>query len=148
MNPPTSEHRICRFGLYEADLDAGILKRHGIPVKLQEQPFRILGFLLERPGQIISREELRNRLWPEGTFVEFDGSLNTALMKLRAVLNDDSENPRFVETLRRRRHGKPRDELAVVPANTCADARDALFRLLVVERVTLLARDLKLALYV
>jgi len=99
MNPPTSEHRICRFGLYEADLDAGILKRHGIPVKLQEQPFRILGFLLERPGQIISREELRNRLWPEGTFVEFDGSLNTALMKLRAVLNDDSENPRFVETV-------------------------------------------------
>lgn len=99
MSPETSENRICRFGLYEADLDSGILKRHGIPVKLQEQPFRILGFLLERPGQIISREELRNRLWPEGTFVEFDGSLNTALMKLRAVLNDDPENPRFVETV-------------------------------------------------
>src|SRR4029077_20204696 len=99
MSPETSEHRVCRFGLYEADLDAGILKRHGIPVKLQEQPFRILGFLLERPGEIISREELRNRLWPEGTFVEFDGSLNTALMKLRAVLNDDPENPRFVETV-------------------------------------------------
>ena len=99
MSPETSEHRVCRFGLYEADLDAGILKRHGIPVKLQEQPFRILGFLLERPGEIISREELRNRLWPEGTFVEFDGSLNTALMKLRAVLNDDPETPRFVETV-------------------------------------------------
>jgi DNA-binding winged helix-turn-helix (wHTH) protein/Tol biopolymer transport system component len=99
MSPEASEHRVCRFGLYEADLDAGILKRHGIPVKLQEQPFRILGFLLERPGEIISREELRNRLWPEGTFVEFDGSLNTALMKLRAVLNDDPENPRFVETV-------------------------------------------------
>src|SRR6266850_3933268 len=99
MSPETSEHRVCRFGLYEADLDAGILKRHGIPVKLQEQPFRILGFLLERPGEIISREELRNRLWPEGTFVEFGGSLNTALMKLRAVLNDDPENPRFVETV-------------------------------------------------
>ena len=99
MSPETSEHRVCRFGLYEADLGAGILKRHGIPVKLQEQPFRILGFLLERPGEIISRDELRNRLWPEGTFVEFDGSLNTALMKLRAVLNDDPENPRFVETV-------------------------------------------------
>jgi len=99
MSSETPEHRVCRFGLYEADLDAGILKRHGIPVKLQEQPFRILGFLLERPGEIISREELRNRLWPEGTFVEFDGSLNTALMKLRAVLNDDPENPRFVETV-------------------------------------------------
>jgi Tol biopolymer transport system component/DNA-binding winged helix-turn-helix (wHTH) protein len=99
MTPQVSEHRICRFGLYEADLDAGTLKRHGIPVKLQEQPFRILTFLLERPGNIISREELCNRLWPEGTYVEFDGSLNTALMKLRAVLNDDPENPRFVETV-------------------------------------------------
>jgi Tol biopolymer transport system component/DNA-binding winged helix-turn-helix (wHTH) protein len=99
MSLDTSDNRICRFGLYEADLDAGTLKRHGIPVKLQEQPFRVLGFLLERPGQIISREELRNRLWPEGTYVEFDGSVNTALMKLRAVLNDDSENPRFIETV-------------------------------------------------
>lgn len=99
MTPQISEHRICRFGLYEADLDAGTLKRHGIPVKLQEQPFRILTFLLERPGNIISREELCTRLWPEGTYVEFDGSLNTALMKLRAVLNDDPENPRFVETV-------------------------------------------------
>jgi DNA-binding winged helix-turn-helix (wHTH) protein/Tol biopolymer transport system component len=99
MSPETSEHRVCRFGLYEADLDAGILKRHGIPVRLQEQPFRILGFLLLRPGEVVSREELRNRLWPEGTFVEFDGSLNTALMKLRAVLNDDPENPRFIETV-------------------------------------------------
>jgi Tol biopolymer transport system component/DNA-binding winged helix-turn-helix (wHTH) protein len=99
MSPQISEHRICRFGLYEADLDAGTLKRHGIPIKLQEQPFRILTFLLERPGNIISREELCTRLWPEGTYVEFDGSLNTALMKLRAVLNDDPENPRFVETV-------------------------------------------------
>jgi DNA-binding winged helix-turn-helix (wHTH) protein/WD40 repeat protein len=99
MTPQISEHRVCRFGLYEADLDTGTLKRHGIPVKLQEQPFRILTFLLERPGHIISREELCNRLWPEGTYVEFDGSLNTALMKLRAVLNDDPENPRFVETV-------------------------------------------------
>ncbi|HXT26128.1 MAG TPA: winged helix-turn-helix domain-containing protein [Candidatus Eisenbacteria bacterium] len=99
MAPQISEHRIRRFGLYEADLDSGTLKRHGIPVKLQEQPFRILTFLLERPGNIISREELCTRLWPEGTYVEFDGSLNTALMKLRAVLNDDPENPRFVETV-------------------------------------------------
>jgi Tol biopolymer transport system component/DNA-binding winged helix-turn-helix (wHTH) protein len=99
MSSDTTEHRVCRFGLFEADLDAGILKRHGIPIKLQEQPFRILGVLLERSGEIVSREELRNRLWPEGTFVEFDGSLNTALMKLRAVLNDDPDNPRFVETV-------------------------------------------------
>ncbi|HEY6126700.1 MAG TPA: winged helix-turn-helix domain-containing protein [Candidatus Acidoferrum sp.] len=99
MSPEIKERRICRFGLYEVDLDAGILKRHGIPLKLQDQPFRILSILLQHPGEIISREELRNRLWPDGTFVEFDGSLNTALMKLRAALNDDPENPRFVETV-------------------------------------------------
>jgi len=99
MSSDISERRICRFGLYEADLDAGTLKRHGIPIRLQEQPFRILSFLLEKPGEIITRDELRARLWSQGTFVEFDGSLNTALMKLRAVLNDDPENPRFVETV-------------------------------------------------
>src|SRR5215831_2170399 len=99
MKAATSEHRICRFGVYEADFQAGTLKRHGMLLRLQEQPFRILAVLLERPGQVISREELRNRLWPDGTYVEFDGSLNTALMKLRAVLNDDSDNPRFVETV-------------------------------------------------
>lgn len=95
----TLVHRICRFGVYEADFGAGTLKRHGIPLRVQEQPFRILSLLLERPGQVVSRDELRSRLWPEGTFVEFDGSLNTALMKLRAVLNDDPNNPRFVETV-------------------------------------------------
>jgi Tol biopolymer transport system component/DNA-binding winged helix-turn-helix (wHTH) protein len=99
MSPQTSEHRICRFGLYEADLSFGTLKRHGIPLRVQDQPFKVLGYLLEHPDQIISREELRNHLWPEGTFVEFDGSLNTALMKLRAVLNDNAENPRFIETV-------------------------------------------------
>jgi len=124
MTPQISEHRICRFGLYEADLDAGTLKRHGIPVKLQEQPFRILTFLVERPGNIISREELCARLWPEGTFVEFDGSLNTALMKLRAVLNDDPENPRFVETVPKKgyRFIAPVHFLEPMPATAIAEA--------------------------
>ncbi len=99
MKAATSEHRICRFGVYEADFQTGTLKRHGMLLRLQEQPFRVLAVLLDRPGQVVSREELRNRLWPDGTYVEFDGSLNTALMKLRAVLNDDSDNPRFVETV-------------------------------------------------
>src|SRR5215467_15115636 len=99
MKSDISIQRVCRFGVYEADFHAGTLKRHGVPLRVQEQPFRILGLLLERPGQVVSREELRSRLWPDGTFVEFDGSLNTALMKLRAVLNDDPENPRFVETV-------------------------------------------------
>lgn len=83
-------------------MEQGTLSRQGTPVKLQEQPFRILALLLEAPGEVLSREDLRKRIWPEGTFVEFDGSLNTALMKLRAALNDNAENPVFIETVPRR----------------------------------------------
>src|SRR6516162_8274901 len=98
----TPERRVYRFGLFEADLEQGTLTRQGTPVKLQEQPFRILALLLEAPGEVLSREDLRKRVWPEGTFVEFAGSLNTALMKLRAALNDNAENPVFIETVPRR----------------------------------------------
>jgi DNA-binding winged helix-turn-helix (wHTH) protein/Tol biopolymer transport system component len=96
------DRRIYRFGLFEADLEKGTLSRQGTAVRLQEQPFRILALLLETPGEVLSRDELRKRIWPEGTFVEFDGSLNTALMKLRAALNDNAENPVFIETVPRR----------------------------------------------
>ena len=88
--------------MFEADLEQGTLSRQGTPVKLQEQPFRILALLLEAPGEVLSRDDLRKSIWPEGTFVEFDGSLNTALMKLRAALNDNAENPVFIETVPRR----------------------------------------------
>jgi DNA-binding winged helix-turn-helix (wHTH) protein/Tol biopolymer transport system component len=96
------DRRLYRFGLFEADLEQGTLSRQGTPIKLQEQPFRILALLLEAPGEVLSRDDLRRRIWPEGTFVEFDGSLNTALMKLRAALNDNAENPVFIETVPRR----------------------------------------------
>ncbi len=96
------DRRLYRFGLFEADPEKGTLSRQGVPVKLQEQPFRVLALLLETPGEILSRDELRRKIWPEGTFVEFDGSLNTALMKLRAALNDNAENPVFIETVPRR----------------------------------------------
>ena len=96
------DRRLYRFGLFETDLEQGTLSRQGTPVKLQEQPFRILALLLEAPGEVLSRDDLRKRIWPEGTFVEFDGSLNTALMKLRAALNDNAENPVFIETVPRR----------------------------------------------
>jgi len=96
------DRRLYRFGLFEVDLERGTLSRQGTPVKLQEQPFRILALLLETPGEVLSRDDLRKRIWPEGTFVEFDGSLNTALMKLRAALNDNAENPVFIETVPRR----------------------------------------------
>ena len=94
--------RLFRFGLFEADLDLGTLTRQGVPVKLQEQPFRILALLLEARGEILTREELRKKIWPDGTFVEFDGSMNTALMKLRAALNDNADNPLFIETVPRK----------------------------------------------
>jgi Tol biopolymer transport system component/DNA-binding winged helix-turn-helix (wHTH) protein len=97
MNP-----RIVQFGLFELDLDARELRKSGVRIKLQEQPFQILAMLLERPGTLVTREELQKKLWPEDTFVDFDLSLNSAVKKLRQALGDDSENPRFVETLYRR----------------------------------------------
>jgi Tol biopolymer transport system component/DNA-binding winged helix-turn-helix (wHTH) protein len=91
-----------RFGVFELDLSAGELRRNGIKVKLQEQPFQVLTELLDRPGQIVSREELRNRLWPADTYVDFDHSLNAAIRRLRDALGDSAENPTFVETVARR----------------------------------------------
>jgi Tol biopolymer transport system component/DNA-binding winged helix-turn-helix (wHTH) protein len=90
-----------RFGLFQVDLVRGTLARHGIPLRIQVQPFRILELLLRQHGEIVTREQLREALWPEGTHVNFDGSLNAALKKLRAVLQDDAENPRFIETIPR-----------------------------------------------
>ena len=94
--------RNVRFGVFEADLEAGELRKHGLRLKLSEQPFQILTMLLVRPGEIVSREELRERLWPSDTFVDFDHGLNNAVMRLREVLGDSSEHPRFIETLPRR----------------------------------------------
>jgi len=92
---------LARFGLFEADLGRGTLSRQGIRIHIQEQPFRILSMLLRKNGEIVTREQLRQALWPEGTHVNFDGSLNAALKKLRAALQDDAENPRFIETVPR-----------------------------------------------
>ncbi len=96
-NPAT-----VRFGLFEADLHTRELRKSGIKIKLHDQPFQVLAFLLERPGEIVTREELQTRLWPSDTFVDFDLSLNSAVKKLRQALGDESDNPRFVETLYRR----------------------------------------------
>jgi Tol biopolymer transport system component/DNA-binding winged helix-turn-helix (wHTH) protein len=102
MAESAAKSNIVRFGLFELDLQARELRKSGIRIKLQEQPFQILSLLLERPGEIVTREELQKRLWPGDTFVDFDLSLNSAVKKLRQALNDDSENPRFIETLYRR----------------------------------------------
>jgi DNA-binding winged helix-turn-helix (wHTH) protein len=85
-----------RFGIFEADLRAGELRRSGSKVRLQDQPFQVLAMLLERPGQIVTREELQTRLWPADTFVDFDHGLNAAIKRLRDALGDSAENPRFV----------------------------------------------------
>ena len=99
---PTSGPQVVRFGLFEADLVAGELRKGGIRIRLQEQPFQVLAQLLQRPGEIVTREQLRQRLWPADTFVDFDHSLNTAINKIRDALDDSASNPRFVETLARR----------------------------------------------
>ncbi len=91
-----------RFGTFEVDLRARELRKGGIRIRLQDQPFEILSVMLERPGEVVTREELRLRLWPAGTFVDFEHSLNAAVKRLRAALGDDADNPRFVETLHRR----------------------------------------------
>src|SRR6185503_3224232 len=91
-----------KFGSFEVDLRARELRKGGIRIRLQDQPFEILAVMLERPGDVVTREELRQRLWPAGTFVDFEHSLNAAVKRLRAALGDDADNPRFVETLPRR----------------------------------------------
>lgn len=93
---------VVRFSAYEVHLRAGELFRQGRKIRLQVQPFHVLEMLLERPGEVVAREELQKRLWPADTFVDFDHSLNTAIKKLRQALSDDRKKPRFIETLPKR----------------------------------------------
>src|SRR5450631_498282 len=97
-----STPKVVRFGTYEVDLRSGELRKSGLKVRLTGQPFQILGILLERPGELVTREELQKRLWPGDTFVDFDKGLNAAVNRVREALGDSAENPRFVETLPRR----------------------------------------------
>lgn len=96
------KNRTVRFGPFEADLDARELRKRERKLRLQEQPFVVLAYLLERAGTVVSRDELRAHLWPADTFVDFDHSLNTAVNKLREVLGDSATSPRFIETVARR----------------------------------------------
>jgi TolB-like protein/DNA-binding winged helix-turn-helix (wHTH) protein/Flp pilus assembly protein TadD len=91
-----------RFGVFEVDLRAGELRKHGLQVRLQQQPFEVLAMLLDHPGEIVTREELQKKLWPADTFVDFDHGLNKAINKIRDALSDSAESPRFVETVARR----------------------------------------------
>jgi len=98
MPAPAKGGRYVRFGSFEVDLKLRELRMDGRKVKLQDQPYRILAILLEQPGELVTREELRRRLWPAGTFVDFEHSVNTAVKKLRQALGDDPENPHYIET--------------------------------------------------
>ncbi|HEV2177116.1 MAG TPA: winged helix-turn-helix domain-containing protein [Terriglobia bacterium] len=102
MTAAQSLSRVLRFGAFEVDLRAGELRKHGSNANLQAQPFQVLLTLLERPGEIVTREELRKRLWSADTFVDFEDGLNTCIRKIRQALGDSADNPRFVETLPRR----------------------------------------------
>src|SRR6267154_992512 len=93
---------LIRFGEFEVDLRAGELFKQGVKIRLQQQPFRVLALLLEHPGEVVTREDLRQAIWPAGTFVEFDVGLDAAIHKLRSALGDSAENPQLVETLPRR----------------------------------------------
>src|SRR5215472_14933639 len=91
-----------RTGLFEIDLNCREIYKSGRRMPLQEQPFRVLAMLLERPGQLVTRQELQTRLWPSDTYVAFDEGLNTAIRKLRAALGDSADNPRYIQTISKR----------------------------------------------
>ena len=119
-----SSSGVVRFGVFEADLRSGELRKNGVRIRLPGQPFEVLAVMLERPGEVVTREELQNRLWPDGTFVDFDHSLNNAINKIREVLGDAAESPRFVETLARRgyRFIAPVETLDLPVAQVSSDA--------------------------
>ena len=102
VNDVGAPARVIRFGMFEADPTTGELRRKGLRVRLQEQPFQVLTMLLERAGHLVTREELRQKLWADSVFVDFDHGLNKAVNKIRRALGESADNPRFVETLPRR----------------------------------------------
>src|SRR6516162_9047692 len=125
-----------RFSTYELDVRAGELRKQGVKIKIQEQPFRILELLLENPGQVVTREELRSRLWPSDTLVDFDHGLNRAINKLREALGDSTESPLFVETVAKRGYRflvasaatAPETSIAVLPfLSLSADPENSIF---------------------
>jgi cholera toxin transcriptional activator len=129
-----SAGKIVRFGVFAADLAAGELRKNGVRIRLQEQPFQLLALLLGRPAEVVTREELRQKLWPADTFVDFDHSLNTAVNKIREALGDSASSPRYVETLARRGYRfvatverDPEEEPVIVPGDA-AEPVDSLHR--------------------
>src|SRR5712692_9739744 len=154
MSSQPTAPRVIRFGLFELDLSAGELRKQGRNIKLQDQPLQVLELFLRRPGEVVTREELQQALWPEDTFVEFDQGLNTAIKKIRLALGDSADNPRFIETLPREgyrfiAHVGERETLAPISVSTPIPAPEVRKRrwwwlatvLLAVTSTVLLRRD-------
>src|SRR3954451_10759449 len=99
---PLRHTSVVRFGTYEVSLQSGEVRKAGVRIRVQQQPLKLLEILLEHPGEVVTREELRGRIWPNESFGDFDQAVNVAVAKLRAALGDSAENPRYVETLPRR----------------------------------------------
>src|SRR5450432_1470871 len=99
---PTRSRSVARFGIYEISFQSGELRKAGVKIKVQQQPLKLLEMLLEHPGEIVTREDLRSRIWPQESFGDFDQAVNVAIAKLRVALGDSAENPRYIETLPRR----------------------------------------------
>src|ERR1700732_4565545 len=119
--PPNS---VVRFGTYEVSLQSGEVRKSGLRIRVQQQPMKLLEVLLEHPGEVIPREELRSRVWPNESFGDFDQALNIAIGKLRSALGDAAENPRFIETLPKRGYRFIAD-VSVVDADTRARRPEA-----------------------
>ena len=124
--PDSQFPAIIRFDVFEIDLQAGELRKQGRKVKVQEQPLRVLSLLLKRSGQVVTREELREQLWPADTFVDFDHGLNSAVARLREALRDSADKPRFIETIAKRgyRFIAPIEADNQPVANARAEAQD------------------------
>ena len=126
---PAPSRQLVRFGAFELDLRVGELRKGGVRVSLQEQPFKVLECLVERPGELVTREELRQRLWQDDTFVDFEHGVNAAVKRLRETLGDSAETPRFIETLPRRGYRLiapvERDQAPVVAADPATTGRGA-----------------------
>ncbi len=123
MAVPQNKSKVARFGVFELDLSAGELRKSGVRLRLQEQPFQVLALLLERAGEVVTREELQQKLWPSDTFVDFDHSLNTAINKVREALGDSASSPRYVETLARRGYRFIAPVQEMIPSGASPEAR-------------------------
>ncbi|MEW5978632.1 MAG: winged helix-turn-helix domain-containing protein [Acidobacteriota bacterium] len=124
MKEQTPSPKTLSFGVFRLDLETGHLRKNGRRLRLQEQPFQVLSMLLERPGQVVTREELQQKLWSADTFVDFDHGLNKAINKIRRALGDSADNPRFVETLARRGYRFIAPVESVSDSDLAADAVD------------------------